>query len=251
MTEAEWLACDDVPKMLRFLHGRSSDRKARLFGCAECRARVHLFFHSSSLESLEVLERYIEGEATPEDLADAHWSAETPLLCFDQEINHSNRFIERGWLPEWVARLVELGVLSPETYELLATPDATDRRRCVLDAARLVDNCTYAAAGVTLKAFVSEYPPLEDNEWSGGWLVRDIFGNPFRPVTFSPEWRTDTAVSLARQMYEAREFSAMPILADALQDAGCDNDDVLSHCRDAGATHVRGCWVVDLVLGKE
>ena len=81
-------------------------------------------------------------------------------------------------------------------------------------------------------------------------LVRDIFGNPFRPVAFSPEWRTDTAVSLARTMYDAREFSAMPILADALQDVGCDNDDILTHCRDGTLTHVRGCWVCDLVLGK-
>ena len=81
-------------------------------------------------------------------------------------------------------------------------------------------------------------------------LLRDIFGNPFRPVEFSAEWRTDTAVSLAKQMYESREFSAMPILADALQDAGCDNDDILSHCRDAKQPHVRGCWVADLVLGK-
>ena len=82
-------------------------------------------------------------------------------------------------------------------------------------------------------------------------LARDIFGNPFRPVAFSPAWRTDTAVSLARGMYESREFSAMPILADALQDAGCDNDDILNHCRDAKQVHVRGCWVTDLVLGKE
>ena len=73
--------------------------------------------------------------------------------------------------------------------------------------------------------------------------LRDVFGNPFRPVAFSQEWRTDTAVTLARTMYESRDFSAMPILADALQDAGCDNDDILSHAR--------GCWVVDLVLGKE
>jgi hypothetical protein len=82
-------------------------------------------------------------------------------------------------------------------------------------------------------------------------LVRDIFGNPFRPASFSPQWRTADAVSLARQMYEGRDFGAMPILADALQEAGCDCEDVLNHCRDAGATHVRGCWVVDLLLGKE
>ncbi|WP_232069866.1 hypothetical protein [Gemmata massiliana] len=81
-------------------------------------------------------------------------------------------------------------------------------------------------------------------------LLRDIFGNPFRPVAFSASWRTDAVVSLARQMYESRDFGAMPILADALQDAGCDNDDILNHCRAPGE-HVRGCWVVDLVLGKE
>ena len=81
-------------------------------------------------------------------------------------------------------------------------------------------------------------------------LLRDIFGKSFRPATFSPEWRTSAAVALARGMYESRDFSAMPILADALQDAGCDSADVLDHCRGPGP-HVRGCWVVDLVLGKE
>ena len=51
-------------------------------------------------------------------------------------------------------------------------------------------------------------------------------------------------------MYEARDFGAMPILADALQDAGCEDAAILDHCRDANGVHVRGCWVVDLVLGK-
>jgi hypothetical protein len=80
--------------------------------------------------------------------------------------------------------------------------------------------------------------------------LRDIFGNPFRPVALDPEWRTSTAVLLARGMYESGDFSPMPILADALQDAGCDSADILDHCRGPGP-HVRGCWVVDLVLGKE
>ena len=81
-------------------------------------------------------------------------------------------------------------------------------------------------------------------------LLREAFGPlHFRPVTFSPAWRTITAVALANLMNERRDFSAMPILADALQDAGCDNDDVLNHCRGPGP-HVRGCWVCDLVLGK-
>ena len=81
--------------------------------------------------------------------------------------------------------------------------------------------------------------------------LRDIFGNPFRPISFAPDWRTSTAFALAQQMYDSRDFGAMPILADALQDAGCDNEDVLSHSRDPKQVHVRGCWVVDLVLGKE
>ena len=81
-------------------------------------------------------------------------------------------------------------------------------------------------------------------------LMQCVFGNPFRRVAFAPAWRTETAVLLARQMYESRDFGAMPILADALQDAGCDSDAILTHCRDAAQVHVRGCWVVDLVLGK-
>ncbi len=86
--------------------------------------------------------------------------------------------------------------------------------------------------------------------------IRDILRNialirgaPSRFVMFSPDWRTDTAVAIARRVSESRDFSALPVLADALQDAGCDNSDVLNHCREPGA-HVRGCWVVDLVLDK-
>ncbi|MCE9565159.1 MAG: hypothetical protein K8U57_24265 [Planctomycetes bacterium] len=81
-------------------------------------------------------------------------------------------------------------------------------------------------------------------------FVHDIIGNPFRPVSFDPDWRSLTVLSLAQHIYDSRDFSPMPILADALQDAGCDHADILTHCRDANATHVRGCWVVDLVLGK-
>ena len=80
-------------------------------------------------------------------------------------------------------------------------------------------------------------------------LLRDVFGNPFRPVAFDPGWRTEPVIALARQMYDGRDFGPMPVLADALDDAGCDHPDILSHCRGPGP-HVRGCWVVDLVLGK-
>ena len=80
-------------------------------------------------------------------------------------------------------------------------------------------------------------------------LVRCVAGNPFRPVALDPSWLTSTVVALARGIYDDRSFDRLPILADALQDAGCDSDSVLSHCRGDGP-HVRGCWVVDAILGK-
>ena len=80
-------------------------------------------------------------------------------------------------------------------------------------------------------------------------IIRDIFGNPFRPVAFDPAWRTEHTVGMAAKMYDDREFAAMPILADALEEAGCEHADILAHCREPGV-HVRGCWVVDHLLGK-
>jgi hypothetical protein len=80
-------------------------------------------------------------------------------------------------------------------------------------------------------------------------LLRDIFGNPFGPVRVDPSWATATVTDLATTIYEERAFDRMPILADALEEAGCDNAAILSHCRGPGP-HVRGCWVVDLVTGR-
>ena len=81
------------------------------------------------------------------------------------------------------------------------------------------------------------------------WLLRDIIGSPSRDVRLDRYWHTSTAVALAQSIYAERTFDRLPILADALEEAGCGNADVLAHCRGDGP-HVRGCWVVDLVLGK-
>lgn len=84
-------------------------------------------------------------------------------------------------------------------------------------------------------------------------LLRDIFGNPFRPVATAPailRWNDACVVKIAEAAYKEGNFFALPILADALEDAGCDNDDILRHCREPGE-HARGCWVVDQILGKE
>lgn len=80
-------------------------------------------------------------------------------------------------------------------------------------------------------------------------IVRDIQGYPEVTVMFDPEWRTSTAVAMARGFVESRDFSAMPILADALQDAGCEDPEILEHCR-AEKPHFRRCWVIEMILAK-
>jgi hypothetical protein len=81
------------------------------------------------------------------------------------------------------------------------------------------------------------------------FLLRDIFGNPFRLVATNLVWLTPTVAALAQGIYDHQTFESLPILADALEDAGCIDPDILSHCRGPGP-HVRGCWVIDLLLGK-
>jgi hypothetical protein len=81
------------------------------------------------------------------------------------------------------------------------------------------------------------------------FVVTDVLGNPFRPVVCSPAWQTPVVTALAGAIYEGRRFGDLPVLADALEEAGCDQAEILAHCRQPGA-HVRGCWVVDVVLGK-
>jgi hypothetical protein len=128
-------------------------------------------------------------------------------------------------------------------------------REWAASAAEMVSHATYQDAYITAASRastaigVSGARAREEEQVAQWALLRDIFGNPFRPVAFDPSWRTEAVVGLARGMYESRDFGPMPVLADALEDAGCADAGVLTHCRGPGP-HVRGCWVVDLVLGK-
>jgi hypothetical protein len=95
----------------------------------------------------------------------------------------------------------------------------------------------------------------EEREAESRWqadVVRCVFGNPFHKESLDPSWlawNDGTVVKLAQGIYDEQAFDRLPILADALEEAGCANADILGHCRQPGP-HVRGCWVVDLVLGK-
>ncbi len=218
MTEAQWLACAEPERMLEFLRGKARERKLRLLACACCRRVAHLLSDPEFLRSVEIGELYADKQAKVEDCRRAH------QIAYEGRRNNIDLAVA------WATMVTKKGGYSVGCVGYVAE-----------------NSCRLGGQWISGRAL--DAPQLREQAEQVA-LVRDIFGNPFHPVTFSPAWRTDTAVSLAKQMYESREFSAMPILADALQDAGCDNDDILNHCRGDGP-HVRGCWVVDLVLGKE
>lgn len=109
--------------------------------------------------------------------------------------------------------------------------------------------CDDAMEGLTTA--ISNARPLTgpDGGASECGLIRCLFGNPYRTAAIDKEWLTSTVVALARGVYEDRAFDRLPMLADALQDAGCEDAAVLGHCRGEGP-HARGCWVVDRILGR-
>jgi len=216
MTEAEWRATGDPKALLAAVPGRASPRKLRLLVCACCRRAWDLLTDERSRRAVGVAEALADGAAGPDELAAAKTGA---AAAYRLARRRTGPRAHRHSLAAPLAAQAVAGRAAFDPYETELLRGAQDRKEKVERTAR-------------------------------AHLVREVFGNPFRPPAFSPAWRTDTAVAVARQMYEARDFSAMPILADALQDAGCDRAEVLDHCRGPGP-HAHGCWVVDLVLGKE
>jgi hypothetical protein len=111
-----------------------------------------------------------------------------------------------------------------------------------------------SCAAATFPGYAAFYAATPSAQSTQCAILRDIFGNPFLPLTPISRgvlaWNDATVRRIAEGIYEERAFDRLPILADALLDAGCDNDDLIQHCRSAGP-HVRGCWAVDRILGKE
>jgi hypothetical protein len=204
--------------MLEHLAGKASNRKSRLFACACCRRLASLLLPAECFSLIEVAERYADGLADEEERLAAVQVAVAASMDY----------------PDYRAAVV--------AWEACATcPDAADAAEATTAAhASVVDEYGYFGAANAEYAVVCA-------------LFRDIFGNPFRPVAADPRWlswKDGTVVKLAQSIYNERNFASLPILADALEDAGCTNEDILNHCRQLGE-HVRGCWVVDLLLGKE
>jgi hypothetical protein len=226
MTEAEWLACDDPKRMLKPLQGRASDRRLRLFACACCRAVWCYLSAPRSRGAVEVAERYADALATEAELQRAHVLAD----------HAAQQTLGRGG-----GRRFDRPLPPSEAKALYAAQTAAPHPPFLRGA----------LAWVGWDGEVRSRGPA---------LLRDLFGNPFRPVALDPAWlawNSGTIPKLAQALYEDRELPSghldhhrLAVLADALEDAGCTDLDLLAHCRGEGP-HVRGCWVVDLLLGKE
>lgn len=225
MTEAEWLACTDPQKMLEFLPSKGSDRKLRLFAVACCRRIWHLLVDERSRKAVEVVERFAEGEATDQERLAAVTAADP---------HHHARFGTRETPEGW-----------PEDPGV-ATGFAD---------AGLAAVCAAGSSAEIGAVALSDMLPTQVA------YLHCIFGPlPFRSITVDPlilAWNDSTVRRIAEGIYEERRMPGgtldnirLAMLADALEESGCNNADILSHCRSAGP-HVRGCWVVDLILGKE
>jgi hypothetical protein len=211
MTEAEWLACANPILMLDFLRGKASDRKLRLFAVACCRRLEVELPDQRSWDAVHVAEWCADGNGTEQDLITARRNAEASFQ-------------------------------NDRTAFAVVQATATRAWDAAVGAVEAVDYLGW-----------EWYEEGEEREQGQTGLLRDIFGNPFRPVALDPawlQWNDGTVRKMAQAIYDDRAFDRLPALADALEEAGCANRDLLDHCR-SGGEHVRGCWAVDLLLGKE
>jgi hypothetical protein len=235
MTESDWLSCDDPQAMLDWLQARGqlSERQARLFAVAVVRRVWRLLTDPASRRAVETAERFAEGLATGQELSDAATEAQRgasdPAGAAFAAWATAGGFTTGAGAAAWAARqAAEAAAGIPHTPTdadpwAQTHPDEFARRKGVWEAER----CHQAA------------------------LLKSIAGNPFRPVRLDLSWQTPAVLGLATTIYEERRFEDLPILADALEETGADNQEILRHLRQQEPGHVRGCWCLDLVLGKE
>jgi hypothetical protein len=235
MTEQEWLDASDPRRMLEILRKirKVSNRKLRLFAVACCRHIWPLLCDDASRRAVQVAERFADGLANSE-----HLSAALEALLKTLRV----RGAQNSALVASVYAAVDEGVVPGRPSGHVQNESMFDEGANFHAAADLA--AWHAARSAQGKAFKRQQK-LQSSS------LRDIAGNPFRPKpVFEPAWRAPGVLALAREMYNSGTFNRMPALADALQAAGCTDDDILRHCRVPTA-HARGCWVVDLILNRE
>ncbi|VTR93446.1 Uncharacterized protein OS=Sorangium cellulosum (strain So ce56) GN=sce5710 PE=4 SV=1 [Gemmata massiliana] len=256
MTEAEWLACANLKPMLHLLKGKASGRKLRLFSVACVRRVEKLLLGTISRTAVETAESHADGllQATETELASDDPWLENRLYALENEcIAHANGISNAekwsGWnLSERAAYSATVAAAECVNHYFLASEWA-DQADWIAEASS--DAVAFSSGGTWLTAMGMTSTAAHTIERSAQIrLLHEVFGNPFRLISVDLTWLTSTVRALAEGIYQDRAFDRMPILADALQDAECDNEDILAHCRGS-APHVRGCWVVDLLTGRK
>jgi hypothetical protein len=232
MTETEWFTCPEGPNlyvqsMLDFLGARLSRRKQVLLACGSFylhrQRNKNEHEYSWELPAREVAERFVDGAASLEDVARVRTPIERELADdpYATDLMHNT-------LPDTGGQALNLLRLAcGEFNSLLEIPNS----------------------GLP---YVRPFPYYDSRREAD--LIRDVVGNPFRPPSAVAaeclSWNDRTVEKLAGAIYQERGFDRMPILADALEEAGCRDEALLTHCRE-GRLHIRGCWVIDRLLGRE
>ncbi len=244
VTEKEWLSEISPYLQFHFIDKRECDsRRLRLFWCACCRRVWNLLQLNASKRLVELSEAYADDEIKEAELLRANASAEFEDMDAQSE---GEAEAARQLSASSVDAINATRRMADQTLDSFSLA-----RKTSSDSGS--DFIPYPGSGFGVNVIVGR----DEVEWVVKLrLLRDIFGNPFRPVTFDPIWRTETTTALAQGAYEERflpsgelDIARLSILADALEEAGCDNEEILTHLRSPGP-HVRGCWALDLVLGK-
>jgi hypothetical protein len=238
VSEQEWPRSDYPAPLLHSLCGKVSPRKMRLCGVTCCRRIAHLLPDDRCRRGIEVAERYADRTAKRQDLATAHADAGTAAREARAAADASGM----------TSRMSV--VYAAEAVGWATHPTKRSYAGSAADcAAAAVAYAATASAILSMSSWERYLSAHADERAAQIRLLRDILRNPFRPVTLDPSWVTADVVSLARTAYDGRCFDHLPILADALEDAGCTDSEILNHCRQPG-DHVRGCWVLDLLSGR-
>jgi hypothetical protein len=237
MTEAEWLRSDDPQAMLVLMRGKETSRQLALF-CVACFQIVHPLLPDKTTRDLMTwIEMSADRLVSPEcdDTWRLYWAAQERLPC-----DHLRAGVRNA------ARAANSALVLMSQY----AQNYRDRKgkraesEAVCGVSRFIVEAVKGSAEGNRAAVATGEKQRQAN------LARDIFFSPFRTAAVQPAWLTCDVVSLAQAIYSDGAFDRIPILGDALEDAGCDNAEILEHCRRSGE-HVKGCWLVDLLLRNE
>jgi hypothetical protein len=235
MTPEAWFAATDPHPLLAFVWPRPlywwtegglqelppvTIRRLRLFGCA-CARMVWDILPTDARSAVQIRERFADGKATEFDLRASRPRMADGAFTFQQHALNATS-VDPADAARSAAKALATRAAGPAPPGRPTTPEW---------------HATWTAAFAAARAIQADY-------------ARDIFPPPDYTRRLDPAWLTSTVLALARHADESGDFSVVPILADALQDAGCDDETALRCCRAPGNVHVRGNWVVDLVLGR-